>query len=150
MKNSVINYNDSVILSQKLPWTIGKYRYEKPLGQGGFAKVFKCVDLDTKEIVAVKVISKSKIKEGPGRQKRLETEIIIMKVCQADNLIKYFDYFETANYHHIVMEVCQGGDLESYIDSKGGRLKEQEAISIIRQVINGFKSLHDRSVNIKL
>jgi serine/threonine protein kinase len=42
----------------------------------------------------------------------------------------------------IVMEYCDGGDLQAYIDKKQ-RLTEYEATNFLKQILNGFKGLHE-------
>ena len=42
----------------------------------------------------------------------------------------------------IVMEYCNGGDLEGYLEKKR-RLTEDEASTFLKQIINGFKGLHE-------
>jgi serine/threonine protein kinase len=40
------------------------------------------------------------------------------------------------------MEYCNGGDLENYLDKKK-RLTEDEATVFLKQIINGFRGLHE-------
>lgn len=40
------------------------------------------------------------------------------------------------------MEYCNGGDLEQYLQIKK-RLTEDEATTFLKQIINGFKGLHE-------
>lgn len=42
----------------------------------------------------------------------------------------------------IVMELCNGGELQDYLNEKK-RLSEQEATCFLKQIINGFKGLHE-------
>jgi len=37
------------------------------------------------------------------------------------------------------MEFCNGGDLEHYIKKKGVRLREDEAVEFLKQMLNGFR-----------
>ena len=40
------------------------------------------------------------------------------------------------------MEFCNGGDVDTYVNKKpNGRLEEKEAVEILRQVVNGFRSV---------
>lgn len=40
------------------------------------------------------------------------------------------------------MEFCNGGDLEGYLDKKK-RLTEDEATTFLKQIVNGFRGLHE-------
>lgn len=42
----------------------------------------------------------------------------------------------------IATEFCNGGDLEQYLESKK-RLTEDEATNFLKQILNGFKGLHE-------
>ena len=39
------------------------------------------------------------------------------------------------------MEYCNGGDLEGYLDKKK-RLTEDQATNFLKQIVNGFRGLH--------
>lgn len=39
-------------------------------------------------------------------------------------------------------EFCDGGDVQSYLDKKA-RLSEEEATDFLKQILNGFKGLHE-------
>lgn len=43
------------------------------------------------------------------------------------------------------MEYCEGGELQTYITNKG-RLTEYEATNFLKQILNGFKGLHEANV----
>lgn len=40
------------------------------------------------------------------------------------------------------MELCDGGELQEYLNKKG-RLTESEATVFLKQILNGFKGLHE-------
>lgn len=40
------------------------------------------------------------------------------------------------------MEYCNGGDLEKYLENKK-RLTEDEATTFLKQILNGFRGLHE-------
>lgn len=42
----------------------------------------------------------------------------------------------------IATEFCNGGDLEHYLEGKK-RLTEDEATNFLKQILNGFKGLHE-------
>ena len=49
--------------------TIRKYAKGKLLGKGGFAKCFEITNLDTKKVLAAKIIQKSSLAKSRARQK---------------------------------------------------------------------------------
>ncbi|KAK2844071.1 hypothetical protein Q5P01_010730 [Channa striata] len=69
----------------------GKYQIETILGQGGFGKVVKCVNLDTKEVMAVKIVRNRH--DWVGRR-----EVAILKKLREldqdkNNLVKFSEHF---------------------------------------------------------
>jgi len=66
-----------------------------------------------------------------------------MKKVDHDNVVKLLDVYQTNNNMYIVTEFCEDGDLRSYIKKKK-KLSEAEAIKILKDILNGFKYLHDR------
>lgn len=69
-----------------------------------------------------------------------------MQSCTANsNIIKFIDTFCTEKSILIVMEFCPDGSLEKYIN-KMKRLSEDKATHFLKQIINGFKGLHERNI----
>jgi len=85
------------------------YKIEKTIGKGNFAVVRKAKNRATNEYVAVKVLSKKRMKEGETIQ--LMGEIEIMKQIDHPNIVKMIDFFEDEAHFCIVMELMQGGEL---------------------------------------
>jgi len=56
-----------------------------------------------------------------------------------ENVIRFVDTFSNNQNVYILTEFCNGGDMEEYLKKKGGRLREDEALEYLRQVLNGFR-----------
>ena len=63
-------------------------------------------------------------------------EIEVMKSLDHPNLIKMCDIYQTPNNFYLLLEYCEQGDLEQRI--RRGVMSEQETISIMKQVVNGY------------
>jgi serine/threonine protein kinase len=50
-------------------------------------------------------------------------EIMAMKSCVCDNIVKLYDIKKTENHFYVFLEYCSDGDLQKYIRKKG-RLPE--------------------------
>lgn len=69
-----------------------------------------------------------------------------MRSCTDNpNIIKFIDTFCTEKSILIVMEFCKDGSLEAYI-KKMKRLTEDKATHFLKQMINGFKGLHEKNI----
>ena len=61
------------------------------------------------------------------------------------NIVKFVEMIKSSNYVYLVYEFCEGGTLEDLLREKGP-LEEKEALSIFRQLINAFHSLHESHI----
>ncbi|CAD8047969.1 unnamed protein product [Paramecium sonneborni] len=121
-----------------------KYCNFQEIGFGSFATVFHAECLSTKKNVAIKMISKQ------GMQVQilyyLNQEIEILKRCNHENIIKFYEKYETKNTVYIVLEECKkdlGAIFEEYFDCE---IPEKYVIFIILQLIEGFKQLHQQFI----
>jgi len=63
------------------------------------------------------------------------------------NIMHLYDYFETDNNYYLVINYCNKGDLESYLRKKKIKfLEENEALEVLRQIMNGFMELRKYKV----
>ena len=67
-------------------------RYEE-LGHGGFAKVYRAVNRNTGEEVAIKITSKDRLWK-PKAMKKHKFEVEIQKSLHHPNVVKAYDFFE--------------------------------------------------------
>lgn len=125
---------------------LGEYivDYAIKLGKGQFGKVYKGINDHTKKEVAVKVIDLRAINQEKSEAKRLilqrlsHNEDKMMLKCNSPYLVKCFDVFKNEDLKIIVMEYCNRGTLTEYLSEKK-KLPEEEAISILKQILNGIK-----------
>jgi len=92
-----------------------KYIILKTLGRGSFAKVKLAVHNQSKEKIALKVISKESLKTDEDRE-RVKREIIIGLKARHPCIAQMFENVETSKYHFLLLEYGQNGDLAEYID----------------------------------
>lgn len=101
------------------PYVIGSSasHSEKNLGQGTFGKVKLATHTPTGELVAIKILEKSKINEVSDIE-RVSRELHILKLMRHPHIIQLYEVVETPKYLFLVMEYCPGGDLFDYICSR--------------------------------
>ncbi|XP_030934728.1 CDPK-related kinase 3-like isoform X3 [Quercus lobata] len=74
-------------------------------------------------------------------------EVKILKALSGhNNLVKFHDAFEDANNVYIVMELCEGGELLDRILARGGRYMEEDAKTIIVQILSVVSYCHLQGV----
>jgi serine/threonine protein kinase len=121
---------------------IKDYTFLRLIGKGNYGSVYEVFSEGRLESAAAKVMPKEIFKKMPKLMELVKTEIRVLKECKNENVVKYVDNFMTERSIVIVMEYCEGGELQTYLQSKG-RLTEHEATMFLKQIINGFKGLHE-------
>ncbi|EGR28771.1 protein kinase domain protein [Ichthyophthirius multifiliis] len=121
---------------------IDKYNFQLSgiLGQGSFGKVYKGKNTENNQAVAVKAIDKKLIQDDAYMMNGLFQEISIMKKFKNQNIVELIDVLETSNNYYIIQEFCDGGDLRTCLKRKQC-LSEQEAVYVIKDLLNGFIEL---------
>jgi len=76
---------------------------------------------------------------------QFKDEINIMKQVHHKNLITLQDVFEDITKLYLVMEECVGGELFDRIQAQG-RYSEKDAASVLRDLAEGIKALHDKKI----
>lgn len=62
-----------------------------------------------------------------------------MHRCKNDNIAQFIDSFFIGKHMYILTEFSNGGSLSEYLTNNGGVLSEEEALGVLRQILNGFK-----------
>lgn len=123
---------------------IGDFIIGDKLGEGTFSKVCQGTHRITQEKVAIKILSKDRIKE-PHDKLRIEKEINVQKKLHHCSIIQQYCIIESKKAIYIVTEYCSGGELFDYIVLKR-RLNENEACRIFQQLIAGLEYLHKQKI----
>lgn len=112
------------------------------LGEGSFGQVVTHKHFVSGKEFAVKVVEK---KPGSGRLKVLK-EIEIFHHCQGhENILQLIEFFEEDDRFYVVFEKMEGGSLLDCIIQRG-RLTEEEASLVIRDVARGLAFLHKKGI----
>ncbi|CAD8127828.1 unnamed protein product [Paramecium sonneborni] len=123
---------------------IKKYQRGKFLGKGGFAKCYEATNLESKKVLAAKIIVKSSLTKNRARQK-LISEIKIHKSLQNTNIVQFEHVFEDHENVYILLELCSNQTLNELIKRRK-RLTEIEVQCYVGQIINALKYLHAQKV----
>ncbi|SBS87418.1 calcium-dependent protein kinase, putative, partial [Plasmodium ovale curtisi] len=123
-----------------------EYKFGKVLGCGSFGIVRECINKETNEVYAVKIIKKKKKhKKNYNFEKMVKNEIKYLSVMSHENIIKFKDFFEDKNKFYIVLEKCEGGEL-FYKVVKNKCLMESESAQIVRQICCALQYLHSNNI----
>jgi serine/threonine protein kinase len=98
-------------------------------------------------MVAVKELEKQKVLEMLNTLDPVIAEVEFMRECAgSDCFVQLIDFIDTKGIFWIVMEFCNGGDLEGAAYECEGRLEEQQAARLMRQLFKGVHYLHSRRI----
>ncbi|KAJ9546231.1 hypothetical protein OSB04_025938 [Centaurea solstitialis] len=126
-----------------------KYELGKEVGRGHFGHtcVARCKKGALKnQNVAVKIISKSKMTTAISIED-VRREVMLLKgLCGHQHMVQFYDAFEDDQNVYIAMELCEGGELLDRILSKGGRYTENDAKSIVMQILSVASFIHLQGV----
>lgn len=116
------------------------------LGQGVYGKVFRGINIKTKEEVAVKVIKTEKFRAIPKLEECTLNEInTLLKIEEKDHIVHYIDMLKTVNNFYFVYEYCNGGTLEkamqAYRNTPEKVMPESKTITYFSQIVDAFRVL---------
>ncbi|XP_059205318.1 serine/threonine-protein kinase pim-1-like [Centropristis striata] len=134
-----------------------KYKQQKLLGEGGFGSVFAGYRTSDKLPVAIKHVKKDKVvcEHMDDNGNRVSVEVAAMlKLADATNgpvgtsaTVSLLDWYDLDHELILVMErpvPCM--DLQDYVARKGGRLQEEEAKTIMKQLVDAVLELQENHI----
>jgi len=115
--------------SQVLGRTLwGRYRVEEPISAGATGAVYRAVDLDTGDDVALKQSN------HPNHDHRFEIEAGLLASLQHPRVVRIVDHFADETGQYLVMSLVRGIELGELLKQRGKPgLPVDHAIEYIRQ-----------------
>jgi peptide/nickel transport system substrate-binding protein/oligopeptide transport system substrate-binding protein len=124
-----------------------RYRLLSRVGEGGFAKVYRAEDIETKNIVAIKAISLKSLssQEIIDATDTYNREIRFGKALKHPALPALLDHFMDQDHWYLVASFIEGETLEAYQQRLStGHLPVWEVLDIGIQVCDVLSYLHSR------
>ena len=137
------------------------YDYEiiEPISETQFTSIYKAKLLNTNTFVAVKKIFKDKIKKEMKYQRRkliseenfiseiqkFNKEIKNMEICQCENSVKIYDFFDKEKEFEIIMELCDKNLFDILLERKRG-FNAEEIKNILLQLNNAFRLMKENKI----
>jgi len=119
---------------------LGKYTLVSRIGSGGMASVFKAIEDETEQEVAVKVLPPW-LDEEENFQPRFEREAEILMSLHHPHIVPILNFGMEEGVYYIVMPLMEIGTLRERI--RKGPLKPEEGAHIIRQIAEALQYAHD-------
>lgn len=121
-----------------------RYRLAAAIGIGGMGTVYRGYDLKIGQPVALKFLSPH-LENDRDRIDRLIAEVRLGRRVTHPNVCRTYDIAEVDSHHFIVMELVEGEDLSSLLQ-RMGRLPEEKALGIARDVCAGLAAAHEQGI----
>ena len=121
-----------------------RYRIVALLGKGGMGEVYRAEDLRLGQVVAMKFLPAA-LSEDASALARFHSEVRVARQVSHPNVCRTFDIGDAEGLPFLTMEYVDGEDLSSLI-RRIGRLPQDKAIEIARQICAGLAAAHERGV----
>ena len=117
-----------------------RYEVLSQVGMGGTGMVYKVRDLETQEIVALKIL-KPGIAADPAMQENLRREVRLARKVTHKRVCRIHEFSRLNGAAYISMEFVEGESLLSTL-RRLGRLSLDESLQIARQICAGLHEAH--------
>lgn len=122
----------------------GRYRIIALLGKGGMGEVYRADDLTLGQAVAMKFLPEEATSHE-GMLERFKNEVRIARRISHPNVCRVYDVGEIDGATFFTMEYVDGEDLASLL-RRIGRLPQDKAVEIARQICAGLAAAHGKGV----
>lgn len=121
-----------------------RYRIVAILGRGGMGEVYRAEDLKLSQVVAIKFLPETLSKDVAALA-RFHAEVRVARQVSHPNVCRVFDIGDAEGIPFLTMEYVDGEDLASLI-RRIGRLPQDKAVEVSRQICAGLAAAHERGV----
>lgn len=119
----------------------GRFRLEEEIGKGGMGVVFRALDLELDEPVAVKVLAHH---VDESARQRFRREVTLTRSIRHPNVCRMYDLHETEDFLFLTMEYVDGSDLMGW--RKRAPIAPEKILPIVEQVAQGLAAAHDLDI----
>jgi tRNA A-37 threonylcarbamoyl transferase component Bud32 len=121
-----------------------RYRIEQHIGSGGYASVYRAVDLHLRRERAIKEL----VDTDPGVRRQFEVEAGLLIKSTHPNIPRGYQLFEDRGRLYLVMEFVRGRDLEDLLnESLVQRRRPLDEAQVLRwaiEVCGALEEMHER------
>ena len=122
-----------------------RYEVKALLGAGGMGMVYRAVDRELQEVVAIKTLKPEIIASDATALERFKSEIRLARKISHRNVVRTHDLGESRGLYFITMEFVEGKSLKELVRLRG-RLPVQVMLPIAKQLCRALEVAHDAGV----
>lgn len=118
--------------------TIGQYRIEEKLGEGGMGVVYRALDTKLNRPVAIKFLSGDLVEAAARR--RFQREAQMASSLNHPHILTVYDAGECDGRQYLVSEFVDGGTLRGW--AKSEKRSWKQTLDLLTGVADGLASAH--------
>ena len=122
-----------------------RYEIKEILGEGGMGMVFKAVDTELGEVIAIKTLKQDFLSQDATALERFKSEIRLARRISHRNVVRTHDLGENSGVYFITMEYVEGKSLKDLIKARG-RLPLAITLSVGKQLARALEVAHEQGV----
>ena len=123
----------------------GRYEVKSVLGMGGMGVVYRAMDRELGEAVAIKTLKSDAMASDPAMLQRFKDEIRLARKITHRNVVRTHDLGEVEGMYYITMELCEGQSLKHLIQSRG-YLPVNVVLTLGKQLCRALEVAHEQGV----
>jgi eukaryotic-like serine/threonine-protein kinase len=127
---------------------VDDYRIDKPLGQGGMARVYRALDVRLRRYVALKIIAPT-FHTDDEYARRFEREAQAVARLDHPNIVHIYRFGEVDSLYYLAMQFVDGADLHTLIaDYKGHNevMAITDVLRVIQDIGAALDYMHSKGV----
>src|SRR5689334_21180240 len=119
---------------------LGHYQLQRRLAQGGMAEIYLALDLETNQMVAVKLVHTS----ASDYCERFRREVKVLATLSHKHILPVLDHGEYESWCYLITPYIEYGTLSDRI--KQGALSLSEADQVLDQLTQALQYAHDQGI----
>ena len=123
---------------------VGKYQILSHVATGGMGAVYRALNTETDQVVALKVLS-PELAARPNLVERFRREARSASKLRHKNIITVLECGESKGTHFLAMEFIDGKDLSDYLRDKG-QIDVRLAWVLMRQATKALCHAHEKGI----
>ncbi|KAJ2551547.1 Protein kinase of the Mitotic Exit Network [Coemansia sp. RSA 1933] len=135
--------NERLTVYSESAQRLTNYQLGNCIGRGQFGSVYRALDLETGQMVAVKQISLEG--QDSSNMDDVMQEVELLKSLSSPRIVRYHGFVKTETHLNLVMEFVENGSLSATLKSFGS-FPEKLVLAYAVKIIEGLIYLHGRDV----
>ncbi len=135
---------EQLLAGRSSGYKVDRYLLLDLIGHGGMGRVYLARDTRLDRPVALKVLTPERLK-NPQALARFEREARMGAQLQHENLVRIYDFGESAGRYFLAMEYIEGKTIATAIAERGP-MPPATAVRLVRQVADGLDHIHRKGL----